>query len=174
MQTEDGRPLMRRRWFDRRHHLDPSAAAQRISAYLYGNILALAALVPFLSEELTWRAVWIVLGTTVSTYLAHVVAEGIGHDLEGREYLHLMRESWPILTSGVAPALILGAGLIGLLPIGLVVVAAPLLVIARLASTGILVARLRGDPWSWRIVLAGVGVAVAGLVVVALKLWLTH
>lgn len=163
-----------RRWFDRRHGLDPTDAAQRISAYLYGNILALAALVPFLSEELTGRAVWVVLGTTVSTFVAHVVAEGIGHDLPWSRWPHLMRESWPILTSGIAPALILGAGLIGLLPVDVAVVAAPVLVNVRLALTGGLVARLRGTPWSWRVVLSGIAVAVAGSLVVALKLWLTH
>lgn len=167
--------LHRRRWFDLTHQLPPGDARQRIAAFLYGNILALAALVTVLSEqELSARALWVVLGTTASTYLAHVVAEGIGHDLPWSRWPHLMRESWPILTSGVLPALVLGAGLIGLLPVGVVVILAPLVVILRLAATGVLVARLRGDPWSVRTVLAGLGVAVAGLLVVLLKLWLTH
>ena len=167
--------LYRRRWFDRRETLDPTDASQRISAFLYGNILALAALVTVLSEEdLTVRAVWVVLGTTVSTYVAHVVAEGIGHDLPWSRWPHLMRESWPILTSGVAPALILGAGLIGLVPVDVAVLLAPLVVLVRLALTGVLVARLRGDASSLRVVLTGVGVAVVGLLVVLLKLWLTH
>lgn len=167
--------LHRRRWFDRREGLDPKDASQRISAFLYGNILALAALVTVLSdEELTVRAVWVVLGTTVSTYVAHVVAEGIGHDLPWSRWPHLMRESWPILTSGVAPALVLGAGLIGMLPVAVAVLLAPSVVLVRLALTGVLVARLRGDASSLRVVLTGVGVAVVGLLVVSLKLWLTH
>lgn len=166
--------LHRRRWFDRRDGLDPVDASQRISAFLYGNILTLAALVAVLSEELSGHAVVIVIGTTISTFVAHVVAEGIGHDLPLSKWPHVMRESWPILTSGVAPALVLWSGLVGILPIGLVVIVAPLIPLIRLALTGVLVARLRGNESSVRIVLTGVGVAAIGLLVVLLKLVLTH
>lgn len=69
-----------RRWSPKRGESLPAAdAASRTSAYVYGNILVLAALVPLsIADVRSGTAVLIVLGTAVSTFFAHLFAETVG------------------------------------------------------------------------------------------------
>lgn len=163
--------------------LDLEDAATRTTAYVYGNILVLAALVTQSSADVeSGRAVWIVIGTAVSTYLAHVFAEGLGglirhpgdDALTLRSGLSLARESWPVLTSGLLPAAVLVLGWTGILQADPVMVWAEAIVLIRIAGTGIIVARLRNEPSSLRILLLGVGVAVVAALISLLKAYLTH
>ncbi|WP_170219509.1 hypothetical protein [Nocardioides litoris] len=128
------------------------------------------------------RAVLVVLGTTVTTFLAHVVAHAVGGAIDAdpdqprprAQRRADLRDAVPILSSGSLPTLVLLlAWLLALDP----AVALPLAgaaVVVRLAGMGVLVARLEGrapSPRSWW---AGVVLAVASSVIVVLKVVLTH
>ena len=53
--------------------------ATRVSAYLYGDVLVLASLIALRPEDLTGTTgLAYVLGTALSTYVAHVLAEAVG------------------------------------------------------------------------------------------------
>jgi len=175
---QDRRPL-----WARKHPLDLEDAATRTTAYVYGNILVLAALVILTPADIeSGRAFWIVIGTAVSTYLAHVFAETLGglvrHPATSpvtlRSALLLARESWPVLTSGLLPAAILAVGWLEIIPAATSLLLAEAVVLLRIAGTGIVVARLRNEPSSVRIILVGVAVGVVGALISLLKVYLTH
>ncbi len=171
----------RRPLWARRNPLELEDAARRTTAYVYGNILVLAALVSLLNEDVdSGRAFWIVLGTAVSTFLAHAFAEGMGALVRASETLtwansvKLARESLPVLTSGVIPAGIILLGRLGVLAAGPALTVAEALVLLRIAGTGIVVARLRNERSSLLIILSGIAVALGGALVSVLKVYLTH
>ncbi|MEO9223027.1 MAG: hypothetical protein ABI251_14885, partial [Mycobacteriaceae bacterium] len=55
-----------------------------------------------------------------------------------------------------------------------VLIVAELLLIVRIGGTGIVAGRLRGEQSSLRLLLTGVGLSLVGVVVVAIKVVLTH
>ncbi len=167
----------------RKTPLDVEDAATRTTAYVYGNILVLAALVTQSDDDIySGRAFWIVIGTAVSTFLAHVFAEGLGglirhagdDPVTWRSALALARESWPVLTSGLLPAAVLVLGWAEIITAGPALMLAEAVVLIRIAGTGIIVARLRNEPSSLRMLLLGVAVAVVGAGISLLKAYLTH
>src|SRR6478609_4133725 len=91
--------------------IDTERVARRISAYIYGNILVLAALIPVTKAQET-LGIAIVVGAALSTFLAHVFAESVGQtlrlgrSLSGTERVRELRDSVPVLTSAVVPAVI--------------------------------------------------------------------
>jgi hypothetical protein len=164
----------KRRWFDRRKLLTSEVAQHRTTAFVYGNILVLAAVVQVSLHEITGRSVVTVLATAVTTFLAHVFAGVITSTWSWRAVLREARDSAPILTSGIIPAaLLLLAPLVGF-PSSAAVLLAELLLVARIASVGIVVARLRNEPTSASTVLAGVALALLALIIVVTKAVLTH
>ena len=164
----------KRRWFDRRTPLPTEVARHRTTAFIYGNILVLAAVVQVSLHPITGGSVVTVLATAVTTFLAHVFADVITSTWSWRTVLHAARDSAPILTSGIIPAaLLLLAPLLGF-PSSLAVLFAELLLVARIALVGIVVARLRTEPTSSSTVLAGIALAVLGLIIVVTKVVLTH
>lgn len=132
------------------------------------------------ADVATSQAFWIVLGTAISTFVAHVFAEVMGSQVRStgppswRELLKLARESLPVLTSGVIPAAVLLLGYLGVLSAGPALTIAEAVVLIRIAATGIIVARLRNERSSLRLLLIGVAVAGVGLAVSLLKVYLTH
>lgn len=163
--------------------LDREDAATRTTAYVYGNVLVLAALVAQGSADVySGRAFWIVIGTAVSTFLAHVFAEGLGglirepanFPVTWHSALSLARESWPVLTSGLLPAAVLVLGWTETITSGPTLVLAEAVVLVRIAGTGVIVARLRNEPSSLRIILLGVAMAVVAALISLLKAYLTH
>jgi hypothetical protein len=62
--------------FSARNPLDRDNAASRISAYIYGNILVLTALVPIVTAE-KHLGILVVLGAALSTFIAHSFAETV-------------------------------------------------------------------------------------------------
>jgi hypothetical protein len=165
----------------RRHPLDLEDAATRTTAYVYGNILVLAALVAQSTEDVTTgRALWVVLGTSVSTFVAHVFAEAMGDQVRSddqptlRKGLKLARESLPVLTSGYVPAVFLLAGWLTILPDEMSIWLAEAVVLLRIAGTGIIVARLRNERSSFRLICIGVAMAVVCTLISGLKVYLTH
>ena len=146
------------------------------SAYVYGNVLVLGAVLGVGSDAvLDGDAVIAVLVTTFTTYLAHVlahdVAERLGHSSAEHERAvrDELRDAVPILVSGGPPALVLGGGALGLLGVELAQVLAAGIVVARLAATGWRVERLSGGPPSPRALWSGFALAVAGALIAGIK-----
>ena len=162
-----------RPWYYRREPLSEHEAARRLSAYIYGNILILAALVPFQEDLDTGRAMAVVIGTALSTFIAHAFSEYLGGDGSVHPRA-LLRESMPILTTALVPLLLLWLSRVTHLPMSRAVVIAEIVLIGRIASTGMVAARLRDEKSRVRVLLAGVVVAAVALGIVLLKVALTH
>lgn len=157
------------------------AAASRIEAYLYGNILVLAALASVLSAEvLDGGAALLVAGTAVSTFVAHLLAHTYGHSIRSTaeptwaDFSSDLRNAVPIASSGVLPVVILLAGLWGWMSAPAAIAVALSTIVVRFLLLGFVTSHLRGVKSTWRTIIAGVALAVAGIAVAALKLVLTH
>ena len=153
----------------------------RVSAYVYGNILVLGAVVAAIEgSSIEWSSLIVVAVTTFTTFLAHVVSHGIGQQIgrtgaDARVHIGTeLRDAVPILSSGVVPLAVMAVGAVGLLtPLVTEVVAGGILVV-RLALTGIQVERVSDDRSSAGVLWAGFGLAAVSLVIVALKVVFTH
>jgi hypothetical protein len=128
----------------RQHDLPVERVRSRVGAYIYGNILVLAAIFATSSQGIAhWSAVVVVIATSATTFLAHVVAHNTGQAI-GRprdEALRLQlaqeaRDAVPIMNSGAGPAVFLALGALGFLPPGFSQVLAEAYVVVRLAGTG--------------------------------------
>ena len=160
----------------RRLSLPVERVRSRVGAYVYGNILVLAAILAASPESIAhWTAFVYVVGTTATTFFAHVVAHRIGQSIGRTDddalRLHLAqeaRDAVPIVSSGTGPAVVLALGAVGWLSPGLAQLLAEVVVLLRLAGMGIIVRRVSGytapraGPWSG-LVLAGIGVVIAAL-----------
>ncbi|MEI5675203.1 MULTISPECIES: hypothetical protein [unclassified Nocardioides] len=155
---------------------------ERISAYVYGNILVLAALAtttPHSVED--GHAALVVIATTATTFLAHVLAHLVAHQV-GADHSaggaapdrSSLRDALPIASSGSVPALILLVAWLGHLPpTGAVLVSAGVVVV-RLAGLGMVTSRFSGRRSRLSDLWMGLVLAVLSGVVVLLKVWLTH
>lgn len=172
-------------WFRRKRttHADlaPHDSSSRISAYVYGNVLILAALVALPPGDLiSGRAAVIVIGTGITTYLAHLLAESVGHRAHRAErpsravVLAELRNAMPIVSSTTAPALFLAAAWLGWITPVIALSGAVLVTVGRMAFLGGVLARLRGEKSSLRMIFAGVGLGVLCAVIAAVKMLLTH
>jgi hypothetical protein len=148
----------------------------RVSAYIYGNIFVLAAILATSPENIAnWRAVVFVVATSATTFLAHVVAHRIGQSIGRTDDEELRRrlaketrDAVPIMSSGTVPALVLALGALGWLPLVFSQLLAEAYVVLRLAGLGIVVRRISGNAsppvgrWSG-VTLAGISVVIAAL-----------
>jgi hypothetical protein len=163
----------------RRDDVDPGRAESRVSAYVYGNVLVLAAVVGASPATVaSGAAVAVVAGTVLSTYVAHVLAHSIGSlfgGANGRSAVRVqLRDAVPVLSSGVTPALLLVGTALGWLSVPWGQGLASFVVVARIAATGVVYRRLREDVplrKAWTVGALAAGVAA---VAVVLKLTLTH
>ncbi|GAA2011265.1 hypothetical protein JL107_03310 [Nakamurella flavida] len=170
-----------RRWLHRAVPLPEERARGRISSYAYGNILVLAAIAGIGGERIDdGSGIVLVLATTLTTYLAHIVAHSIGGRL-GRDHAdwrsHLREEmvdATPILSSGTLPTLLLLAGYLQWLPTAWSHALAGGLIVVRLALMGFQVERVSGQPASRGSFWSGVALALVSAVVVALKVTFAH
>jgi hypothetical protein len=147
-----------------------------VGAYIYGNILVLAAVFATSPQSIAhWSAVFIVVATSATTFFAHDFAHRIGQAIgrDDNQDLSLQlaqeaRDAVPIMNSGAGPAVFLALGALGFLPPGFSQLLAEAYVVVRLAATGIIVRRISGEasslggPWSG-LTLAGIGVVIAAL-----------
>lgn len=152
-------------------------AAERIESYVYGNVITLVAVASADAASVQHGdAALLVIGTAVSTFVAHLLAVSVAH--RRPEDHHLLRasvrDSVPIATSGLLPTLVLLAGWFGWLAPTPAVLVALISVVVRFVFLGSVVSHLDGEESTWKNVLLGVALAVAGLVVAAVKLVLTH
>ncbi|WP_305789830.1 hypothetical protein [Symbioplanes lichenis] len=168
-----------------RYRADPGLprdqAAARIAAYVYGNIIVFATTVPLTPDDLHHaHATLLVLGVAASTYLAHVFADIVGHNVRSELPLtradlgHELRDSWPVLTSGLIPAALLLAGAWHWLPERAAIVTSEVYLLLRMALIGLLVERLRSGRPSARTLLAGVLLAAAAAGVSLVKVAIGH
>jgi hypothetical protein len=165
----------------RQLNLPVERVRSRVGAYIYGNIFVLAAIFATSPESIAkWTAVIIVVATSATTFLAHVVAHNIGQAIgrAGDELvLHLAqeaRDALPIMTSGTGPAVLLVLGAVGWLPPELSQLLAEAAIVLRLAATGIIVRRISGLASPLAGVWFGFALAGIGVVIAALKYILTH
>ncbi|MDL9937871.1 hypothetical protein QSJ18_14045 [Gordonia sp. ABSL1-1] len=165
-------------------------AAARLSAYVYGNILVLAAIaVATVHTVEDGVATLIVLGTGAVTYLAHVFSayvaytalpEGHQHaDPAGSQALREtpfdeLRDAVPIVSSTIWPAVVLALGWVDVLPPRLAELIAGALVVLRMATIQIVIERIRGNPPGWRVVVAGLATAAAAAIIVLVKVSVGH
>ena len=164
---------------DRR--LPRDAVASRVSAYVYGNVLVMAALIALHPDQLRGATgVLYVLGVGASTYVAHAVGEAVGlrvrtgRSLDRTALRHELRDALPIATSAGVPAAVLLLAWTELLDAAAVLVLALALVDVRLALIGSVVARTSGERSSVRVFLAGFVLAVLAAAAAFLKWQLTH
>ena len=169
------------RWLRSTGELPIARSRSRISSYLYGNILVLAAVFASTPDTiLNWSAEVVVAATTLTTFLAHVVAHGVAQQLGRTDedaQLHLRRElrdAVPILTSGTLPIVLLSLGALTVLPPSVAELSAALILVVRIALTGILVQSLSHNRLSIGVVWTGIALAGLSLVIVALKQLLIH
>lgn len=166
---------------DRLHGLPVDRVRGRVAAYVYGNILVLAAVVAVsFDPENRWAPVIVVVATSVTTFLAHAVAHNIGEAL-GRASddarLHVRREARdavPIISSGAGPAVLLALGALGWLPLDLSYSLATAIIVLRLAATGVFVQRVSGQRSPVVALWSGFALALVSVTIVALKVLLTH
>ncbi|MEC5181431.1 hypothetical protein [Arthrobacter sp. CG_A4] len=151
-------------------------ASSRISAFVYGDILILAALIALYPEDLLGlKAVSYIVGTGVSTYFAHVLAQSIGSSVETDDHPlggHLRQEVWhaaPIASAALGPTLFMVAALLGWIGPDLALQLAILVTVIRLAGLGWVVGHLRGERVSVRTLLLGIILAVLCVAAALLK-----
>lgn len=161
-------------------HLDPDRARSRLSAYVYGNILVLGAVIGTVGEEEHSQSWLIVLATAVSTYAAHIFAHNIGERVGRTEEEHAghlreeIRDATPILSAGVFPALIYGGLALHWFATGPTELVAIALLVLRPAGTGLTVERLSDRRVSVGALWAGIGFALVGAGIACLKVTFTH
>ncbi|MGV0836175.1 hypothetical protein [Mycolicibacterium thermoresistibile] len=159
---------------------DYETAASRASAFVYGNILVLAAMTALTPERAAGlTGVGIVLGTGLSTLVAHLVGEAVGEQIrEGKEpsWSRLgrhMRNSAPIASSAAIPATLLAVGWLGWLPAAPALAAAQAVTIGRVGLLGAVIGHYHGER-SVRAIISGLVLALVCAVAAALKWVLTH
>ena len=178
-------PAQPRRLLDRavarRAGFDVARAESRVSAYVYGNVLVLAAVFgASAAAVVTGTAVVLVVGTVLSTYVAHVLAHSIGSllgaagDSDRSAVGQVLRDAVPIVSSGVTPAVLLAATALGWLPGLLGQSLASAVLLLRIAGTGLVYRRLRADVSPGRALWVGCLAAAVAALAVVLKLTLTH
>lgn len=120
-------------------------------------------------------------GTGISTLIAHLLADIFSHRIRGhvddgsRPGLRdEIRDALPIASSASFPAFMLAVGWLGWIAPLPVLLASMIVIVFRFLMLGGMVGYLTGERSSWNSVLAGVGLAVAGVAVVGIKLLLTH
>ncbi|MFE3446059.1 hypothetical protein ACFXNW_23780 [Nocardia sp. NPDC059180] len=171
--------LLHRPLFSRRMPLDRDNAASRISAYIYGNVLVLAALVPVVTAE-KYVGILVVLGATASTFVAHSFAEAVGRSVRRHgaltmsEKIHELRNSVPILSSAVLPCVILATGWFGWLEPRTAQIVAELAVLLRIGGIMFVIGRLNGERPTRATMYGAVLLAVIAATVVVVKVLLTH
>ncbi|WP_434995480.1 hypothetical protein [Arthrobacter sp. Ld5] len=156
-------------------------AAGRISAYVYGNILVLAALIALQPDDLDGpKGVGYVLGTAVSTFIAHLFAETsaqrvrLDRPLTWEELRHEARHAAPIASTAATPTLLMIGALAGWWPTTVALVLSIAVTIGRLVALGWVVGRLSRRRVSRRPFVSGLLLAAVCLLVAVLKWWLTH
>ncbi|MCC3312562.1 hypothetical protein [Nocardia africana] len=165
--------------FSRRNPLDRSNAASRISAYVYGNILILAALIPVTTTE-EHVGILVVIGTALSTFVAHAFAEGVGQAvrenraLTPRQRWEDLRDSVPILSSAVLPSIILACAAVDWLAPRTAQIVAEVAMLVRIGGIVFVIERLKGARPGRSTIFTALLLTAVATTVVVVKVVLTH
>ncbi|WP_238422239.1 hypothetical protein [Gordonia sp. 'Campus'] len=166
--------------FTRRRPLDRTHAAPRISAYIYGNILILAVLIPLHVHD-DFVGIAILAGTAASTFIAHVFAEGVARRVQDGPIrpttamaLGHLRDSVPILTSALVPCAILLIGLIGWIEPRTAQLVAEVVILLRIGGTVFVIDRLNDEPPSRATLFSAAAVTLVATLIVVIKVVVTH
>lgn len=161
--------------------LSRERAAARISAYVYGNIIAFAALVPQTTSDVEHgHALGKVLGLTASTALAHMFAEIVAGGVKADDPVSLaetrqeLRDSLPIVTSAVFVCVMLAAAWAGWLPARAALIISDVYLLVRMMLIPFVVERLRSTKPSARTVVTGIVAAGAAAGIALLKVLVSH
>ncbi|CAG1010919.1 MAG: hypothetical protein F9K19_13395 [Rhizobiaceae bacterium] len=155
---------------------------RRISAFIYGNVLVLAALITLSPDALqTMRGFVYVLGAGFSTYVAHVASHLFAHLLRHPDGTGLaarlpgeLRDALPIATSALLPAAVLLTAYFGWSEPELCWATAIAVMLVRLALLGPVAAWVAREPFSLLPFLAGILLALLIAAIALLKVALTH
>ena len=155
---------------------------RRISAFIYGNILVLSALVVLSPDALqTTRALVYVLGVGFSTFIAHVVSDIFAHLLRHPHGEGLfaklpseLRDAAPIASYAMLPTVVLVAAWLGWIEAELAWAMAIGVTLVRLSLLGPISAWMAREPFSLWPLAAGVLLALLIAVIALLKAVLTH
>ncbi len=150
-----------------------------MSAYVYGDVLVLAACVGVTAPAIrSGQAVLVVLGTMISTYVAHVLADVVGAVFAGdplrAAIVAELRDSVPVFSAGTPAVALLGAAALGWPPPGVAQSAASAFLILRVAAIGLIYRRFHATISVRRAVGFGIVAAVLATAVAVLKLVLVH
>ncbi len=167
--------------------LPPARAATRLSAYVYGNILVLAAVAASTPGSIEHgTAAVLVLATAGTTFLAHVFADFVAGSQIPEAHadatqaqrkfkaLEELRDALPILSSGIVPALMLVLGWLSVLPAQWAEFLAGGVIVVRIATIPVVTQRVRGNRLTFRAVLAGLATAAVAAAIVLAKVFLGH
>ncbi|NAZ81657.1 hypothetical protein GTR02_07480 [Kineococcus sp. R8] len=134
--------------------LGVTRARHRTTAFVYGNITVLGAVLAVGAGAVaSGSAVLAVLATALTTFVAHVVADVVAARVTDgpdqppppeHELREELRDATPVATSGLLPAVVLGLSALDVLPVAVAQPLAALVVVVRLALTGVVVERLSG------------------------------
>ncbi|WP_375475980.1 hypothetical protein [uncultured Jatrophihabitans sp.] len=163
----------------RREDLAELRAESRMSAYVYGDVLVLAATAGVSDGAVrSGEALLVVLGAVLSTYVAHVLADVVGAVFAGRAsaaaLLAEARDSVPVLSAGLPSFALLGTAARGWpTPVWAEALACGILIL-RIAAIGLVYRRLRRGTTVQSALWFGVLIALVAAIAVALKFFLTH
>ena len=181
-------PLLFRKARRKFAELDAHDVAHRISAYTYGNFLVLAALLTIQDAKAIYdnTAVLYIIGTGLTTYIAHVIAEMqeyrvLHSGTPPREFVkQALSNASPILGTTVYPVLLLI--LAAILPPGATydiifdctILLCLATVVWRIFSLNFMIARYRSEPLCWRTFQSAVWLTFAIIVLAIVKIMFIH
>jgi hypothetical protein len=152
-------------------------AARRVSAWIYGTVLALAGLTlvtPEMSDEGGGAAVLIGIG--VGTLLAHIFADLIGEEVRERRKLtsaerrEVLRDLLPVLTGMLPPAALLALGTLPSISGPWMLTFAFAITLLRLPLVAVIVAARTGRHPLWSLFI----VSGLGVLIVVVKVLVSH
>ncbi len=140
---------------------------------IYGQVLAGSAVVALSRhDEPPMEIVAGVCATMIVFWIAHVYAEtisrSVAQDGRVRAVSHLARRQWPMVQAALPAVVALTLAALGLWSRNAGITIALLLGVVALAGWGTAAGRRSGRPWG-RALLGGLGSAVLGLLIIALK-----
>ncbi len=152
-------------------------AARRVSAWIYGTVLAVAGLAVVTPEAADERGgAAVLVGIGVGTLLAHIFADVIGEEVRERRRLtsaerrEILRDLLPVLTGMIPPAVLLALGTLPSVSGPWMLALAFAVTLLRLPLIALIVAARTGRHPIWSLFV----VSGLGLVVVVVKILVSH
>lgn len=160
----------------------PVVPVRRVSAFIYGNVLVLSALLVLSPEDAgSTRGFVYVLGIGISTYIAHVASDLFAHLLRHPDGQGLsarlpsdLRDAIPIASSAFVPTLVLLAAWLGWIEPNRAWLIAFGATVIRLSLLGPVSAWMARKPFSLWPLVAGILLALAIVDIALLKALLVH